>query len=330
MDIGATISRAVNIVFKHRVLWVLGFLAALAGGGSGGGTNFTLPSPGTGGFPIPGGPSALENFNANAVLAGLAGLGCVLLLIGIVLWVVGLIARGGLIGAVQQIETAGNTSFGTAWRVGASKFWPILGLNVLLILPIALIVILAVVLFGGAIAAIIVGASQADDGGAGIAGGVFGLLCFGGVLACVGVIVGIVIMALQTFGERAIVLENRGVLESFGRSWEIVRANLGNVILLAVLMFIISLVVGLIVGVISAALFLPVVLTAIGEAGGQGVGTGTIALGALSFLAVVIVSAIVGAIFIAFNSTTWTLAYRQFSGMGSASAAAPAAPLPTV
>lgn len=331
MDIGATISRAISIVWKHRVLWVLGFLAALAGGGGGGGTNFNFPtgSIGQDGRFDDGG--LFRNIDPNAILAGLAGLGCVLFIIAIVLWVVGLIARGGLIGAVEQIETTGGTTFGSAWRVGTSKFVPILGLNLLLILPLVLVGILAAVLFGGAIITIIAGASAMDDGrgGAGLAGGILGLLCFGGLFACVAVFVGIAISAVQTFGERAIVLENRRVFDAFGRSWEIVRANLGNIILLALLMFVISLVIGLVVGVISAALFIPVAFTAIAEAGGQGVGAGTVILGALAFLAVVILGALVSALYVAFNSATWTLAYRQFTGLGGTPAPAPSAPLPT-
>jgi hypothetical protein len=328
MDFGATISRAVSIVWKNRVLWVLGFLAALAGSGGGGNLSFNFPggSFGQNGTFDDGG--IFRNVDSSAVLTGLAGLGCVLLILGIVVWVVSLIARGGLIGAVEQIETGGGTTFGNAWRVGTSKFLPILGLNLLLILPIVLIAILAAVLFGGAIITIIAGASAMDDGrgGAGLAGGILGLLCFGGLFACVALFVGIAISALQTFGERAIVLENRGVLESFRRSWEVVRANLGNIILLAVLMFVISLVIGVIVGAISAVLFIPVVFTALAEVGGQGVGAGTVILGGLAFLAVLIIGALIGALYVAFNSTTWTLAYRQFTGMGGVPTAAP---LPT-
>src|SRR5450759_2478461 len=41
MDFGATISRAFRIMWDNKVLWILGFLAALGGGGTGG--NFQGP-----------------------------------------------------------------------------------------------------------------------------------------------------------------------------------------------------------------------------------------------------------------------------------------------
>ena len=112
MDFGATISRAFNIVLKHRALWVLGFLAALAGGG-GGGTSFNLPSGRSVGSSTgtPSGqiPPEMQRFldqlqqNSGAILAGAAGLICVLVLIGLVLRVISIIAEGGLIGGVEQI-----------------------------------------------------------------------------------------------------------------------------------------------------------------------------------------------------------------------------------
>jgi hypothetical protein len=162
-----------------------------------------------------------------------------------------------------------------------------------------------------------------------VLGGAFSLLCFGGVLACVGVIYGIIASALQTFGERAIVLEDRGVTASIGRAWEVFRSNLGNIILLAILMFVISLVIGFIVGIIAAALFAPAMLSFISNVSNEAmISTGTIILGALSFIAVVIVSAIIGALYMAFNSALWTLAYRQFTGAGSVTTTAAPSPLP--
>ena len=52
------------------------------------------------------------------IIAAIVGIGCLALIIGIAIWVVSVIARGGLIAGVQQVEEQEHTSFGLAWRAG--------------------------------------------------------------------------------------------------------------------------------------------------------------------------------------------------------------------
>ena len=352
MDFGATISRALNIVLKHRALWVLGFLAALAGGG-GGSANLNLPSGRSFGSPTSasGGqvPPEIQRFfdlfqqNQGAIIAGVLGLFCVLFAISIVLWLVSIVAQGGLIGGVEQIERDGATTFGQAWRVGTSKFAPLLGLNILIGIPTFVIIVLAIVLVGGALIPLIplitAGASgqNSDTVTTGLASAGIGVACIGSALLCVGAIYGLLAQAISTFGGRAIVLDNMGVVDSIRKGWEVFRANLGNIILLAIVMLVISSVIGLIVGLVSAAVFVPVLLTgvigAVSDTGGFNIGAGTIVLAAIAFVAVAIIAAVIGALFKAFNSTAWTLAYRQFTGNRLLSTGSntppPTAPLPT-
>lgn len=342
MDIGATISRAINITFKHRVLWVLGFLAALSGSGASSNVNFQVPGGDFSGTGTGGGMSPeMQRFfdmlqqNSGLIFAGVAGLFCVILLISLVLWVISIIAHGGLIGAVDQIERDGSVTFGQAWRVGVAKFWRLLGLNILLALPLIVLGIIVAVLIGGSLVGLIAAAAGAegqlsDSQAAGLASGGFAVLCIGGAFACIAGIYSILVAALTTFGERAIVLDNTGVMDGIRKGWDVFRNNLGNIILLAILMFVINLIIGFVVGIVSVALFAPVLISSMVTLGnGEAIGAGTIILGALAFIAVVIISAVISALFVAFNSSAWTLAYRQFTGRGMVTAGAPpAAPLP--
>jgi hypothetical protein len=120
-------------------------------------------------------------------------------------------------------------------------------------------------------------------------------------------------------------------MDGIRKGWDVFRNNLGNIILIAVLMFIINFVIGIVVGLISVALFAPVIVSSMVTLSNDGMlGAGTVTLGVIAFIAVVILSAIISALFVAFNSTTWTLAYRQFTGRGIVtSSTPPAAPLPT-
>ena len=346
MDFGATISRAFNVVLKNRALWFLGFLAALAGGS---GTSLNLPSGNFGGTGTGTGPNEIppemQRFfdalqeNIGAIIAGVAGLVCVLLVISLVLWVIRPIAEGGLIGGVDQIEREGTTSFGQSWRIGASKFWPLFLMGILLALPIFIVFAIAAVLFGGSFVAIAASAAQnSGDGADALAASAgLGILCISGVLLCVSAVYGILAAALQTFGRRAVVLDNMGVIDALRKGWAVFRANLGNIILFAIIMLVIGWVVGLVIGLASAAIFAPALISGFADVSRSSetfnLTGGTIALAVVAFVAVTIIGAIISALFTAFNSTAWTLAYRQFTGRGLSTSASntppPLPPLPT-
>lgn len=311
MDFGAIISRAARIAWQYKVLWVLGFLVALGSGNSFSANQlFSYSNPA---------PSDVQGFqdlfvDPSLILGGIAALLCVLAILSIVFKIIALIAQGSLIAGVQQVEAEGGTSFSRAWSVGAARFWRILGLNILLFLPVIIVVGVIALVVGGSIAAGIAAgaASRGNDNSAGaivgLLGGSLTLLC---VLICVAVIYGLIASALQTFGERAIVIDNLGVMDSLSRAWAVFKKNLGNIIVLALLMGVISFVVGIVTSLISTIIFMPTILTAMNEAR-NGLAPITIALGAVSFIVVVILASIVSALFVAFNSAAWTLAYRQF------------------
>lgn len=339
MDFGATLSRAFNIVLKHRALWVLGFLASLTSGVSGVGN--ALSNSSSLSIPIPIGPSAevlpeVERFfdqitgEPGLIVWALCGLVCVALLVSLALWVISVIAQGGLIGGVQQIEEEGNTTFGQAWSAGARNFWRLFGLSLLLVLPVLLLLIIFAALFGVALVPIITAAIRGDESILSkAANSAFALICGGGTLGCVGLLYAIIAAALRTFGERAIVLEQKGVIDAVSRGWEVFRGNLGNIILLALLMLVVSIVVGFVIAIVSGLLSAPALITAILSVGNEG-GAGSLALGGFTLVLVAIVAAVINAIFAAFSSAVWTLAYRQFTGAGGVAAEpTPPALLPT-
>ena len=315
MDFGAILSRAFRITWQYKVLWILGFLAALGSGSWGGAGQSPQTAFRFNGEDMP----WMRNLvaNPNTILAGIAVFICLIFLLSIVFLVVGIIARGGLIAGVEQVETAGNTSFGRAWAVGAARFWHLLGLNILLWLPFIVIIVVLVILFGGAIAAAFATTASArgnPDPGAmmSIIGGGFVVLC---CLSCLLVLYWLLAMVIQTFGERAIVLENAGITDSISRAWAIFRANLGNIILLALIMFVISIAFGLITGFVSLVILIPSIIPVIDEASRTGVmQISTILVALIGVIIATILAAIINALFVTFNSAAWTLAYRQFTG----------------
>lgn len=312
MDIGATLSRAFDITIRHRSLWFLGFLTALLAGA----VNLpALPIDLPPGVLVPGELPLLDEGNSR-LAAALVTLLCILVVLAIILAVVGVIAQGGLIAGVGQIEEQGSTSFGQAWSAAARRFWALLGLRIVLALPVLGLLVLAVVLLGGSLLpvaiAVLRGEESPDLGSAGIS--LLLLLCSGCVMICAIVIYGVLASALQTFGERAILLENLGVINGLRRGWEVFISNLFNVILLALVLIVLNALFSLITGLVLTALALPAtiggLMSSLSEEGPQ---TSTIIFTVLMFVLIALISALISALVATFGSAVWTIAYRQIA-----------------
>jgi hypothetical protein len=112
-------------------------------------------------------------------------------------------------------------------------------------------------------------------------------------LACILVPIAVVLSALRTFANRACMLEERGVFASYRRGVEVLLENIGPTLVLFLLQVAIS--IGL-----EIVLFLPGVVMAL-----------CCALWPVLLL-------VQGAI-TSYFSTVWTLAWREWTGLGQAS-----------
>jgi hypothetical protein len=139
----------------------------------------------------------------------------------------------------------------------------------------------------------------------------FATICSG---VCIFVTLQIIIGLFLTFGSRAIVLENQGVLHSFRRSWNLFRQNVGATVVLAIIIVVIGVVVSFIVGIPSAVIMLPLMMSrmpALMSETGPRLGD-FVLLGGVGLIVAIIFS-IVGGIVQVFVETLWTLAYREFA-----------------
>jgi hypothetical protein len=243
------------------------------------------------------------------VWAVLAALACLGILVGIALWVVSLIARGGLVAGVQQVEEASATTFGTAWRAGAGRFWTLFGISILTGLPALIATIVGMIV----LAMLILGTIAAFDAAAevgGYLGGSAAVLC-GGVLCCGGILLAIVLAQIRLYAERAAMLEGLDWISAFKRGWQVLKENLGA----TVVFWLIFVVIGMIVGAVIAAPLFVLMVPLAGMMGHQAGNADWLVVpmccGGLLWL---IFAALVGSVVQTFTSATWTLAYRQFTG----------------
>ncbi len=307
MDYGKILSRAWQVTWRWKVLWVFGFLASLGngGGGSGGGSNFSLPGD------SPRGPGNMPDFDFSPEIGALLiGLACVVFILMLALWALSIVSRGALIAGVQQVEDEGQTSFGSAWRAGLSRFWTLFGIGVLTALPI--IVLVLVIIIGGV--AVVAGSgwgvlTDLDSMPERALAVILPTLACLIPLVCLVVILAIVLEQIRIYADRAAMLEGKGWIEAFKRGWEVLRANFGP----TVVFWFVFLILGAIFAAIAVGGFMALLLPAVavfGSSEPSGLGIAAICSGLLILF---VIFGLIGAVFQTYTSSTWTLVYRQLT-----------------
>jgi hypothetical protein len=237
-NFGDVLTRAWQIIWKHKVLWVFGVFAGCARGSGGGGGGGGGQRPGPGDQPFP----QLQQFfdqlgrwiEANPwIVVVFIVLALALVILAIFL---GTIGRIGLIrGTYQAEQGAAQLNFGELFSGSTPYFWRVFGLSFLIFL-IAIAVFLPFVLFGALTAGI-------------------GFLCFLPLICLLIPALWLLSVVIEQ-ANAAIVIDNLGIGDGFRKGWEVVRANLGPMILLTLIIFIGSAIVGFVIAIpIIAAVF---------------------------------------------------------------------------
>ncbi len=298
------LTRAWQIIWKHKVLWIFGILAGCtqggssSGGGSGGGGG-----GGGGGSNGPVSPEmqrAFENFaqwfsDNTWVIA-------VIIVVVVLLWILaiflGTIGRIGLIrGTVQAEAGATSLSFGTLFTESIPYFWRVFGLA--LLVGLAFLVILAPIIILGVLTAGI------------------GFACLL-PLICILIPAGYVAAVVVEQANVAIVTEDLSLLDGLRRGWNVVKSNLGPIIIMALILFVLSFMAGLVIAIPIFIIVLPAVLAlGIGEAENL-TPLWVAGLCVVAYLPVLIT---LQGILTAYIESAWTLTYLRLTGSKESSPA---------
>jgi hypothetical protein len=356
IDIGKILKRAWQIVWNYKVLWIFGILLALtAGGGAGNsGSSYRYSVPNgyngnNGNNPsFQPGPE-WERFsswfeqnvtplfqNPEAHISTFIWIGVIFLLVVLVFSVLGTFVRYVSESAVLRMvddyeETGTKVGFKQGWKLGwtrrAFRMWLIdliIGLPAFLL--VAVIVGLGVLFF----VSMVRGDSSLAAAGSITAIGCFFLFFF------VFVILMVFLSLLRQFFVRAAALEETRVGDSFRRGWAMFKRNWKS----ALLMWLVMLGIGIGFGVASMILiilFIPVYLVLLIPAvivaavpGGITFGIASIfaspivagiiaVLVALPFFMLVILAplTLVGGLYQIFESSIWTLTFREMKALES-------------
>lgn len=316
--------RALKMTWQRKILWLFGFLSLFGGCGANNvGTNFNYNFSGGGG-----GGSSSSPFSNPHVLEQLRTylpiiiLGAIFLfLIGIVLFVVGYIARAGLIKMASEFDSGGNPGAGAGFGAGAHYWLRLLGIDLTIFLPVFFVVL---ILIGLAVLVIVLLApgmfsgfgSSAPDRSAAAFGGVCLIFVLIGFLILLLIPVIIFLGVLQTLAHRACVLDDRPVFDSIRSGYRLIRTRFGDVALVWLIRLAIGigvslamlLVVLLVIGIPIALMFVNVFV------------------GVLLLIPGGFVILFLSGVVEAFTSAAWTLAYKDMT----APAVLPAAAAPAV
>ncbi len=287
MDYSSIVGQAWRLTWRHKWLWLAGLLATLGVGGN------------TAGGGAPTGIDAGGAWTADAItpdrLAVILGIGGVLLLVGIILWVLSVIARGALIAGIDRLERDGVCTPGQAWTAGVENFGRLFLIGLITAVP---GLALAFLTFIAAMPAM-----------TGTAGGVLSatfVACFL-PLCCILTLAGLVFGLIQQFADRAAVLENLAPLAAFKRGWAVLKGRLGDLFILFVIWAVIAWFFQLLtLGVI--ALVIPLAFRLVY---GAAVDFGALFL-TLIGVAIGIMAVLIFGVFNTFTSAMWTQAYRRF------------------
>ncbi len=331
MDIGRILSRSLEIAWRYKFLWLLGFIMALTGSGGGNpgaNNNFRTSVPnGTFPFPSPG----RNPFNFPRVdttwIAAIAILAlCFFLLFLVLVFYFRFVARGAMVATVRAAESNSHPTLGSSWREGQGYYGRLLGLGLLVNIPLIILTLLliavAVLPFLGSILLLINQAQSGVTNGREVAPVISSVLGFIVLICCALLCLGIIALVVHPiyeFAVRAIVLENTGTMEGLSRGYRRLRENLGSGMMLYIVLIGSRIGWALVTAIIAIPVFLVFFFALVAMFRTNP--AGAIILGLVIGIPLSLLFVFIEGLFQVFESNAWTLGYMSLLALPQTPAA---------
>jgi hypothetical protein len=119
----------------------------------------------------------------------------------------------------------------------------------------------------------------------------------------------------------AIIVEDLSIIDGLKRGWEVLRDNIGNLIIMGLILLIGGIIAGIIIAIPMIAVFLPLGLGFLGDSTSyyDALLSGGIITSLLCCAAYIPVLIVLNGILQAFIKSAWTLTYLQITGQDSSS-----------
>jgi hypothetical protein len=303
MDYGKIIRRAWDIIKKYKYLWIFGFILALFGGRGGfRGIEYTFRGEDLQKAPLIMQqflfrlPSILRN-NIHLIILGVMFL-IIFALAGLVL---SIIAEGGLIGCVRNIESNNKSNLIDGFKIGAHYFWRMLGKNLLIFLMVFIVILFFILLFMIPFFTL----SSSSN---------YRFLWFTIPLFIIFIIfmipIGIFITILKDYSSRFIVIKNNGIIRSIKNALRLIFNNFKHTIIIALILFGIGILIGIILFIIFLIIGGPAALLGF-SLYRAGAIIPLLILAVIAVLFLIVLSVIINGIRMTFASSVWTLTFLK-------------------
>jgi len=303
-DFGSVFSRAWNITWKHKILWIFGFFTALISGSNGSyGNNFNYRF-GRGDTPryygqLPPEIKSIVDWANQLDWGTIVAYISIALTLMCALWVVfvilGIIGRGGLIGGIVKADSDGAVSFREAWALGRRYFWRLLAVMVLeflTMLAAVFVILLPVIILA-----------------------VIPFVCCLGIPLAVVVLAGFLFLSLYFYYvQLAIASEDLSLTAAFGKAFNVLRDRIVPSFVIGLILFIVNIGIFLATAILfvpSMGLLFAAFWPMIFEMGTLNMGLlyAAIIVGLVTLPVVWLIESVVET----WRTAVWTLAYKQFS-----------------
>jgi hypothetical protein len=300
-------------------LWIFGIVITLFGQGEYSfSVNYRESYPaGQGGLPAMPGKDLLINILDNPI-PYIIGFG----LLSLVFWFIRSLicwwSQSALISMVDDVDQKGSTSVASGWNAGKRRAVPLAVVSIIFSLPTTILALPAIA--GGAwmfsqffdtYKAMLLGEIPSPEemqvifqplmsSVPVILACIFPLICIGGIL-------GWLLGLLNKIAARSFVLEDRTIIDSIKRGWQITRKNIGMVLLNGIVLAVISFIFGWVAAIPALIIWVPVARAFLH----QSWTASTIIAAILVGFYFIFVLLGVGGILTSFNSTLWTKLYKN-------------------
>ncbi|MDO9556664.1 MAG: hypothetical protein Q7J82_03680 [Coriobacteriia bacterium] len=302
MDYFGILKKAGEVTWRHKVLWVLGFFAVASSSGGSTGNMAQWRDNSTYADLEPFGRWVEQNVVLLVVLA------VAFVVFVLVMFVLGIAARGGLAHLVNEAEEGRPVKAGNGWRVGFRYWGRTFMIGLMLGLPMLLIIgVMVILLFGVGFGL----AAGFEHESIAAALGFGGMMCGTLVLSVVLILgVGFLVSVIGELAVRYGVLHDVTFGQAIKQGWADLRAKRGAAVMWLV-MLLPQFAYGVVILVASFIILIPAILLIVSGAVLAGVG--------LLFMLVLLLL-LPGAIYNTFYSASWTIFFRRMTGAEVATA----------
>jgi hypothetical protein len=176
------------------------------------------------------------------------------MLVGLLGYIINLVMRGATMNEAAVAWGGGRTQTGRGISAGAGRAAYVFVLDLLWLLPGLLLACGGV----GALAAVIAAVAAASEGGNDAAGviilTIIGALC---CVFCLALLVGLLSAVFAPLMYQSAVAGRRGLGAAISEGWQMAKANLGAMIIFAILLWVVNIALGMLVSLLTAPFMLP-------------------------------------------------------------------------